>query len=274
MGQKLTVKIHTISGTVPKVYLLNGKYQLILSSALPPVILNQQIVYLTVGVEKGMTYNCTFYVTVEVYRDAESSEYAPYISQEQAFTLPAEHPYLAKIGDVADEIEVDRDGNVSLIARIAKVVLNGSMSFSKRLVTGILPYYETNEPIGTGALAIRYWGGQFDRFETDNPYTQASSACAYSFAVSDGTLFRIRPNKEFPDANAFTEWLNDNPVTCFYIDTMPTRYRLGKITPLTVPESTSSVWTDAELTPNTTIEYTKDINIVVARIEDAIASIG
>ena len=123
MGQKLTVKIHTISGTVPKVCLLNGKYQLLLSSALPPVILNQQIVYLTVGVEKGMNYDCKFYITVEVYEDADTSEYSPYVETATVFTLPAEHPYLAKLPDgTADEIVADAEGNVELVARVSKVL--------------------------------------------------------------------------------------------------------------------------------------------------------
>ena len=54
---------------------------------------------------------------------------------------------------------------------------------------------------------------------------------------------------------------------------MPTRYRLGKIDMPKAQDSIVNVWTDAEVTPNTGIEYVRDVNIVVAHLEAAIASI-
>ena len=86
--------------------------------------------------------------------------------------------------------------------------------------------------------------------------------------IVDGVI--IRDNR-FTSNEKAIELLNGVVV---YIAVEPTRYQLGKIDVPALPESTSNVWTDAELTPNTTVEYTKDVNIVVARIEDAIASIG
>lgn len=48
--------------------------------------------------------------------------YAPYTSQTLTFALPAEHPYLAKLPDgTADEIVVDEEGNVELVARVARM---------------------------------------------------------------------------------------------------------------------------------------------------------
>lgn len=40
-----------------------------------------------------------------------------------------------------------------------------------------------------------------------------------------------------------------------------------------VSESVSNAWTDAEITPTTSIEYIRDVNIVVGNLEKAIASI-
>lgn len=50
-------------------------------------------------------------------------------------------------------------------------------------------------------------------------------------------------------------------------------YQLGKIEMLKAQDSIVNVWTDAEVTPHTGIEYTRDVNIVVANLESAIASI-
>ncbi len=114
-----------------------------------------------------------------------SGSYKPYTLQSQAFTLPAEHPYLAKLPDgTADEITVDRDGNVELVARVG---MNAQR-------TAVAPISET-------------------------------------------------------------------------------RYPLGKIEMPKAQDSIVNAWTDAEVTPNTSIEYVRDVNIVVANLESAIASI-
>ena len=39
-------------------------------------------------------------------------------------------------------------------------------------------------------------------------------------------------------------------------------------------DSIVNVWIDAEVTPNTGIEYVRDVNIVIANLESAIASIS
>ena len=51
------------------------------------------------------------------------------------------------------------------------------------------------------------------------------------------------------------------------------RYQLGRIDMPKAQDSIVNVWTDAEVTPNTAIEYVRDVNIVVANLESAIASI-
>ena len=50
-------------------------------------------------------------------------------------------------------------------------------------------------------------------------------------------------------------------------------YPLGKIDMPKAQDSIINVWTDAEVTPNTGIRYVRDVNIVVANLESAIASI-
>ena len=111
--------------------------------------------------------------------------YAPHTSQTLTFALPTEHPYLAKLPDgTADEIVVDEEGNVELVARVGM----------------------------------------------------------------DAQRTAVAPIPE-------------------------TLYPLGKIEMPKAQDSIINVWTDAEVTPNTGIEYVRDVNIVVANLESAIASI-
>lgn len=132
------------------------------------------------------------------------------VSTSIPITLPAEHPYLAKLPDgTADEIRVDRDGNVELVAKVGK-----------------------------------------------------STA-----AVSDGVGGEVGT-----DAMSSTDAIAEGAVVYYKLAT-PVTYALGEVTVPSLPDSTSNVWTDAEVTPKTGIEYTRDVNIVVANLESAIASI-
>lgn len=226
---------------------------------------------------KALTGRSKYPVTAEIQLElgAAPTAYAPYTEQQIAFNLPEEHPYLAKLPDgTADTIEVDEDGNVELVARVAKAVLDGSLNFRYYKFGDNKAYFETVSPIGSGTVDVGQWGGMFDRFETANPYSYGSRICAYSFANTNGTLFRIRPSETFADATAFTDWLSSNPVTSYYADTEPKKYSLGKIEMPKAQDSIVNVWADAEVTPSTSIEYVRDVNIVVANLESAIASIS
>lgn len=210
----------------------------------------------------------------QIERGVTASDYALYTSQALTFALPAEHPYLAKLPDgTADEIVADADGNVELVARVMKTVLDGSQSFVEMNIEGIETYYETSSPIGSGALPAEQWGGLFDRFTTANPYTLRSGACAYAFANTNGVIFRIRPSETFANTAGFINWLKSNPATSYSADTEPKTYQLGKIEMPRAQDSIVNVWTDAEVTPMTGIEYVRDVNIVVSNLESAIASI-
>lgn len=224
-----------------------------------------------------MTACCvnTYGTWIQIERGTEATAYAPYAGTSQAFTLPPEHPYLAKLPDgTADEIVVDKNGNVELVANVQKTVLDGSVFFNDMSFEGIDTYYETSSTIGDGKLPDVQWGGLYDMFVTDNPYTLHHGACAFCFAMSNGTIFRIRPSETFANAEGFNNWLKSNPVTSYHADTEPKTYNLGKINLPALPESVSNVWADAEVTPRTGIEYTRDVNIVVANLESAIASIS
>ena len=72
-----------------------------------------------------ITYPADFKAIVEY--GGTATEYKPHTSQTLTFTLPAEHPYLAKLPDgTADEIVVDAEGNVELVARVSKATIVAS----------------------------------------------------------------------------------------------------------------------------------------------------
>lgn len=166
-----------------------------------------------------------------------------------------------------DALEIDSEGNVSLIKRVFSVRIDGSESA---------------------------WLGNIDKFQyfsyqpkTVLPLDESSAIRSnrfgkvgkepWSFYVAGGSnaaLFFAFPLGTFANADELNEWITKNPIDVNYLGAETQTIPLGKIELPALPESTSNVWTDAELTPSTAIEYTKDVNIVIARIEDAIASIS
>lgn len=207
----------------------------------------------------------------------ESEEYKPYTSQTLAFTLPQEHPYLAKLPDgTADEIVVDEEGNVELVARVARRALTAcssmSDSASQRGEDGTMNYILIAEgaedaKVANAAACIctRFKDGGMTK-NADTIRRGAYNELCYVYTsnsaiIGDGTTQHV------------TEWLAANPTEIMYEVAEPTRYNLGKIEMPKAQDSIVNVWTDAEVTPNTSVRYVRDVNIVVANLEAAIASI-
>lgn len=198
---------------------------------------------------------------IQIERGTETTAYTPYAGTSIPFTLPAEHPYLAKIpGNTADEIIVDKDGNVELVARVGKLDTTGI-----RVVDEIvaLPNGRTNyqyksfviPPAASASVAIT------PNFKPVVDFAFNEEGCY----VSGRTLF-VGTQSDPTEVIRASGYL-------YYKLATPVTYNLGKIALLSLPDSVSNVWTDAEVTPRTGIEYTRDVNIVIANLESAIASI-
>ena len=166
-----------------------------------------------------------------------------------------------------DELVIDSGGNVSLIKRVFTAHIDGSEPMWPSN-TDKFQYFnytpKTVRPID-GSNAIR--SNRFGKVgrEPWNFYVAGGSNAALFFTFPLGT---------FANADELNEWLSRNPIDVNYLGAETQTIPLGKIELPALPESTSNVWTDAEITPKTGIEYTRDVNIVVANLEAAIASIS
>lgn len=209
-----------------------------------------------------ITYPAEFKATVEC--GSTATEYKPHTSQTLAFTLPAEHPYLAKLPDgTADEIVVDELGNVELVAKVGvdknvREVRDFAQGHYYSLGTTIppfkSPYDNYNAPVMCSALSSK-------NTSSNNEGIYRTWTGIYVRDTSGRTKEEIQAEV---DKNA--------PLTVVAV--IPeTRYSLGKIEMPKAQDSIINVWTDAEVTPNTGIKYVRDVNIVVANLESAIASI-
>lgn len=191
----------------------------------------------------------------------ESKEYKPYTLQEQVFTLPAGHPYLAKLqGGTADEIMVDKEGNVELVARVGKLDTTG-IRVADEIVA--LPNGRTNyqyksfviPPAAAASVAIT------PNFKPVVDYAFNEEGCY----VSGKTLF-VGTQSDPTEVIRASGYL-------YYVLATPVVYTLGKIEMPKAQDNIMNMWTNAEVTPVTGAEYVRDANIVVSNLEEAIASI-
>lgn len=260
--------------------LWNVQEQSLSRTATFDAVSEQQYVVICFAAEWGdgtneITYPADFKAVVEY--GGTATEYKPYTSQTLTFTLPVEHPYLAKLPDgTADEIVVDGDGNVELVARVARRVLTAcskvSSSASQLGEDGTMNYVLIAEgaedaKVANAAACIctRFKDGGTTK-NADTIRRGAGNGHCYIYTsnaaiIGDGTTQHV------------TEWLAANLTEILYEVAEPTRYSLGRIDMPKAQDSIVNVWTDAEVTPNTAIGYVRDVNIVVSNLESAIASI-
>lgn len=191
--------------------------------------------------------------------------YAPYVGTSQSFTLPAEHPYLAKLLDgKADEIVVDGDGNVELVARVGidkdvRKVIDFKRGAHYSLGTNLSPFASPADDYSGTMLCSAL---RSKTLTSNNEGIYRTWTGVYVRDTSGRTKDEIQAEV---DKNAPLTVVGPIPTT---------RYPLGKIEMPKAQDSIVNVWTDAEVTPRTGIEYTRDVNIVVANLESAIASIS
>lgn len=189
--------------------------------------------------------------------------YAPHASTSTPIILPAEHPYLAKLPDgTADTIEVDKDGNATLVARVSRdnnvrrvihaapgkyyelsttfpSFANPAVMTSNNVLCSVIP-----PSVNYGPGIYRTWNGVYVRYDTQESKDELQTI--YD-AIAPITVVGAIP-----------------PVT----------YQLGKIEMPKAQDSIVNARTDAELTPRTAIEYTKDINIAYEKLANAVAATG
>lgn len=218
---------------------------------------------------------------IQLERDSVATDYKPYTSQTLTFALPAEHPYLAKLPDgTADEIVVDGDGNVELVARVGKLVLDGNSTPLLNWQAQSNGYSIVYKRVSDASTLMNP-----EKFFSDNLRNVTEKYMPFDECAKELGNIHFANNRNLcvgsglADASqnaavqAVNGWLNKHNATVYYALEAPKTYLLGKIEMPKAQDSIINAWTDAEVTPNTGIGYVRDVNIVVANIESAIASI-
>lgn len=205
---------------------------------------------------------------IQIECGTEATAYAPYYpSQSLPITLPAEHPYLAKLPDgTADTIEVDKDGNASLVARVKMTTyddINKATNYEEKAGGADFQVCLAIDSIFGVGLAVSNVcvDGDVNQYEPVNG------------GVIKGRYVRMTKPEKVTDIASAKKYLIEIGFMAYIAVVTPVTYPIGKATVPSLPETISNVLTGAEVTPRTGIEYVRDVNIAFANIEDAIASI-
>ena len=162
---------------------------------------------------------------------------------------------LSSIGDTKDELNIDKDGNVSIKQNIGEVVLNGSENWAKNGNETV--YYCTSNILGNIKQQLNNDTAPYlisTHFRTVAPsqmWTNPTNDLTITSFISKNNEPRIRYNA-ISTVDNFKTWLSTHPVTVKYILDKPQTISLGKITPLKLLEGTNNITTNDELQPNMT----------------------
>lgn len=221
-----------------------------------------------------VTYPADFNALVEC--GGTVSDFVPYAGTSIPITLPAEHPYLAKLPDgTADTIEVDKEGNVSLVSRVSKVVGAKILSFgtADRLdnTNGVTIYgrlYNDDYTVDISGIPKSTGAAYCDKLYSAKNGSENVTNAVYK-PYSEFFAVNIAGAKDEGDVEAKFNALGS---TVYAPSTTETRYPLGKVTVPSMPETISNVWTEAELTTDMSMTYKRDINTLLDRDKLPIAS--
>lgn len=222
------------------------------------------LAYVQFYIEGTVAVGKSFAFAPQVEFGTKATAYAPYVGTSLPITLPAEHPYLAKLPDgIADEVRIDAEGNVELVARVGmdrdvRKILAYSQGKYFELKTGIANYGSQNgdyaHPVLCSAIVSRYV----------NPDSEKNI-----YRTWTGVYVKNSNTETKEELQASIDAIAPLAVAASIPETV---YQLGKVTVPSLPETVSNAWTDAEVTPRTTLKYTKDVTVAYDKLASAVAA--
>lgn len=208
--------------------------------------------------------------SIQIEKGTEPTEYEPYQSTSSLVDMNkydsdgdiTGYYELSSLGNIKDELNIDKDGNVSIKQNIGEIVLDGSDDESWVMPNNTtLPnmfQISTNinlSKYGSDGSNAKALSNYFINGNTQNVRTTDGFVL---FTQSNVNYIRI-VNTNISTVADFKTWLSTHPVTVQYELAEPQTINLGKITPLKLLEGTNNITTNDELQPNMKIEYYTDI---------------
>ena len=165
---------------------------------------------------------------------------------------------------VRDEVVIDTEGNVSLIKRVASVLVTSDII----------------QAAGEHANGQKYVGITLNNcIKDEKPNVMCSAYISNTWVNSDKQIYipnstgAIITDSRFTDKETAANILTAMNLTIFYQLAESQTIPLGKVELPALPESTSNVWNNGNILANVYIQYLKDVNIAYSNLEEQIKQI-
>lgn len=171
-----------------------------------------------------------------------------------------------------DELVVDGEGNVSLVKRVGKVVLDGSEDEGWQIKETAEAYrFITYANDIKGVANDSYIPvGICDRLQPKSRNQTWLNISGFSYGTGTALYICVSSISTVED---FRAWLTENPVTLYYPLATPEIVSLGTVElPSLVSYGYNTVETDASLPCGTEATYQRDVNIALEKLTEALAT--
>lgn len=226
----------------------------------------EQTRYTTFGIQTDKSTDVVLEIK-NIMISKENSEYEPYQATEYAIDLQGNEMVEIPKG-IKDELAIDKQGNVSLVKNIGKVILDGSVDF--------LPFTE-----GTDNGINKYGNVLFVNYRILNekpavkPYTKYPTVISNYFKeteeniwigekvaidVDNSQLIFVVPQTLATTSDEFRAWLQEHNVIVYYQLATPEVIPLGTLSELiTTEEGINTFFINGNLETTLEVLYALDI---------------
>lgn len=212
-----------------------------------------------INIESGVTLNNVI-VKFQLERGISATEYEPYHSN--SITIDLQDNELCSIGDVRDQLVIE-NGNVKIIKKIGKVILNGTESswLENALVKGLFQITLTNI-YGNQALknAISDYLVGVEGNDAVNPTIYTNNSVS---TYTSNRLF-LRLNTYANNLNGLKGWLSTHNITVYYVLETSQEIDLGSLSEENIEKlktfaGSNNIIVNASLDTNVSIKYGLDL---------------
>lgn len=160
---------------------------------------------------------------------------------------------LSSIGNIKDELNIDKDGNVSIKQSIGEVVLDGSETWNKNnsLSSG---FVNPSHVTAFDGHLIGSTLGMSNKFVFQNN-TQTWTGTGKCRFNEGGAFWIMLTDTNITTVADFKTWLSTHPVTVKYVLAEPKTVELNKTKPLKILNGTNNITSNDDLQPNMRVEY-------------------
>lgn len=229
--------------------------------------------YFYLRVNNGTTLN-----NVTVYPQLElGSTATPYEPPSITQTPLPEVELRSLPNGTCDELVIKEDGTCEVERKTVQVTFDGSEDerINGPFATGEYFFFDTepsmNLPVYSGATSFSDTTMVSDTLPIGN-FNASHSSCIGAYTANDSTFIRFGI-AGVSTVDELRSWLQSHPTTIVYTILTPTTEPQSPVTLPALPAPTFNQYHDADVPSDTSTQYVRDINLVLANLESVQAAL-